>query len=616
MKVWKWNLMLVACVAALFGALLLSACTDEPDPGPDASILPTPVPTAAPTAVPDPTPVPPTPVPTPAPQPTPTSVPQPAPTPTPVPPTPTPEPTPEPVQDVLASYASEAFDFSFDYPETWSLSEDGREISAAVPGTSAVVEINIHILTAPQIVHDYTDFVLEALEEEHPSFAVRSTAGRLVGEVPGLLNRAESTSDAGTVTSFKIYTATIGRVGVTYVLRGEVADVQGAEEQFDAVADSSRFPSASLEIPETTIERQAVGTGFSRGLRSITGENTVFEQGSESLTAAVEFSLLPADTSISFVWVQVNWSGRVQRLLTSTAADSEGDVHWSTFTPEGGLEPGFYLVGVRQGFYFTAILPFSVVIEEGAEFEDTLSYEDWTGFLLYIADDVDRAIYAATKALELDPNNEQAYIWRAEAYERQCKIRPAIADHSEAVRIKPDNPVTVSTRGHAYWYASNYESALTDYTRALELVEELPQETERQMRRYLTLKTHNYNLRALANVSLGRIGEALDDANVALELDPEEEFFFDTRAYAYYKGGRYEEAKADYERAFELGFDSLYGNLGFGLTQIALGDRDAGRANLELGLELFEEYGEHDCPDPQLGDLLHSARTVLETLAP
>ncbi len=613
MKVWKAKLILVACLAALVGALLLSACTDETDPEPDVPVAPTPVPTAAPTAVPEPTPVPPTPVPTPVP--TPTSVPQPTPTPTPVPPTPTPEPTPEPVQEVLASYSSEAFDFSFDYPDAWRLTQDGREISATVPGTTAVVDISIHILTTPQSVHDYTEFVLEALEGEHPSFAVRSTAGRQVGEVPGLVNRAQSTSDAGRVTTFKIYTAAIGRVGVSFVLRGTEADVRDAEQQFDAVADSSRFPSGSLEIPEATIEKQAVGTGFSRGLRSIVGESTVFEQSNESLTAAVEFSLLPADTAISFIWVKVNYAGRVERVLRSTTADSEGDVHWSTYTPEDGLEPGFYLVGVRQGFYFTAILPFTVVIQEGAEFTDTLSYEDWTGFLLYVADDIDRAIYAATKALELDPDNVQAYVWRAEAYEQQCKIRPAIDDHNEAVRLRPDNPVTVSTRGSAYWYAFDHEPALADYTRALELVEELPQETDRQKRRYLLLKHHNYNLRALVNVNLGRIADALEDVNAALELDPEEELYFDTRAYAYYKGGRYEEAKADYEHAFELGFDSLFGYLGYGLTQIALGDREAGRANLELGLELFEEYDERDCPDPQLGDLVHTARTTLETLA-
>ena len=614
MRVWNLRLALLLIVTALFGTVLLAACTDESDPEPVETAVPTPVPTAAPTAEPtaEPTTVPAEPSPTPTPRPVPTVAP-PSPTPTPAPPTPTPEPTPAPAE-VLATFESEAFDFSFEYPESWRLSEEGREIGGTVPGTSAEIAVSIHILTTPQSVHEYTEVVLEALEEEHPDFWVRSTAGRQVGEVPGLVNRAVSTTDAGAETHFKIYTAAIGRVGVTFILSGSEGEVQGAEREFDALADSSRFPSGSLEIPEASIAKQSVGTGFSRGLGIVTGENTVFEQDSEALYAVVEFELLPVDTEVEFLWVKVNYFGRVESVLTSTMSDSEGDVHWSAYTPEDGLDLGFYLVAIIQEESFIAFLPFTVIIEEGAEFTTSLSYEDWAAFLLYIAEDNERAVYAATKALELDPENVQAYIWRAEAYEEQCKIGPAIADHSEAVRLLPDNPVTVATRGHAYWYAFDYELALADYTTALELLEARPRETERERAYYDLRKPHYHNERALVYVSLGRIGEALDDINIALELEPDEAAYLDTRAYAYYKGGRYEEARADYEQALDLGFESLYVYLGLGLTQIALGEREEGRASLELGLELFEEYHERDCPDPQLGDLVHTARTRLETL--
>lgn len=609
------KLALLVVVVALFGALMLSACTDETEPEPVTTAEPTPVPTAAPTAVPtaEPTPEPTqAPAPTPAPTPTPMVV---APTATPPPaPTPTPEPTPEVVEEAILTYTSDAFDFSFEYPESWRLREDGREITGSVPGTSASVAISIHILTTAQGVHDYTDVVLEDLEERYPDFQVRSTAGRQVGEVPGLINRAQSTAEGGRVTYFKIYTAAIGRVGVAFVLSGAEDDLASAEDKFDALADSSRFPSGSLEIPDAVIEKQAVGTGYSRGLQVVIGENTVFERDSEALYAVVDFDLPRVDSEVEFLWVKVNYFGRVERVLTPTTSDSEGDVHWSTYAPEDGLELGFYIVAVLQDDSFISFLPYTVVIQEGAEFEDTLSYEDWTGFLLYVARDYERAVYAATKAIELDPENAQAFVWRAEAYEQQCKIRPAIEDHSEAVRLLPDNPVTVANRGQALWYAFDYELALADFTRSLELVEELPQETDRQVRRYTILKAAYSNNSALVRVNLGQIGEALDDINVSLELQPNSAHNIVTRAYAYYKGGRYDEAKVDYVRALELGFDSLYVYLGLGLTHIALGEREEGRASIEKGLAEFEDYGERDCPDPQLGDLLHTARTVLETL--
>ena len=619
MKSTNVRLFLLAALVALAGAFLLSACTDEQDSEPVATAVPMPVPTAAPTAEPtaEPTPAPSEPAPTPAPQPTPTPTfvtPAPS-TPTPVPPTPTPEPTPEPVE-VLATFESEAFDFSFEYPGSWRLREEGREITGNVPGTSANVAVSIHVLTTPQSVHEYTEVVIESLEEDYPSFFVRSTAGRLVGEVPGLVNRAQSTNEAGAVTYFKIYTAAIGRVGVTFVLSGDEEDVQGAEERFDTLADSSRFPSGSLEIPEASIEKQAVGTGFSRGLRVITGEHTVFERDNVSLFAAAEFDNLPVDSDVRFLWVEVDRFRRVERVLQPIESGIEGDVHWSSYTPADGLGLGFYVVAVMHDLSIVSLLHYSVVNEHGAEFEDAESYEDWSAFLLYAVGDLDGAIYAATKSIELNPEEAQPYIWRAEAYEEQCKIGPAIADHSEAVRLLPDNPVTVATRGHAYWYAFDHELALADLFTALELLEARPRETQREKQYYDLRKPLYHNQRALIYVNLGRIGEALDDINIALELKPDEHHYLDTRAYAYYKGGRYAEAKADYLSAISLGFQNLYVDLGLGLTHIALGEREEGRASLERGLALFEDYDERDCPDPQLGDLVAEARTTLQTLAP
>ena len=244
-KAWNMKLALLVMVVALFGALLMTACTDEPEPEPTAA-EPTPVPTAAPTAVPtaEPTQVPATPTPAPAPRPAPT-------------------PTfrreghpdtgaaasrdahagPGEVEAALAEFSSDLFDFSFEYPEGWQLSEADRQITVTVPGKSVEVAVNIHILTTPQGVHEYTELVLEALEEEYPEFLVRLTAGRQVGEVPGLINRAQSTAEDGTETIFKVYTAAIGRVGVTFVL-------SGVEEDVAEVEAAVRRPGGQLPVPQ------------------------------------------------------------------------------------------------------------------------------------------------------------------------------------------------------------------------------------------------------------------------------------------------------------------------------------------------------------------------------
>ena len=122
--VWCKRLVFLAALTLLAALVVFSSCTDETEQEP----TPAPEPTPIPTQTPDPTPVPATPTPQP-PTPTPTFVAQPAPAPTPTPiptPRPAPTPTPEVVEAVLAAYSSEAFDFSFDYPQDWG-ADGGRQ---------------------------------------------------------------------------------------------------------------------------------------------------------------------------------------------------------------------------------------------------------------------------------------------------------------------------------------------------------------------------------------------------------------------------------------------------------------------------------------------------------
>lgn len=515
---------------------------------------------------------------------------------------------------MLTTFASDLFDFSFAYPDGWRLSEEGKEITLTVPGTTARVTVSIHILTTPQNVSDYTESALKSLEEEHPSLEIRSTAGRQVGEVPGLLNRAQATTDDGRVTQFKVYTAAIGRVGVTFVLSGTEADVASVEGQFDSLANSALFPSGSLEIPEFAIGKQAVGTSPSAARDTGLGQAGVFERGGDVLYAVVEFQNLAVDANVDFVWVAVDRFAAVEQPLEITETRADGDVHWARIAPAEGLEVGFYLVVVRVDESIITYLPYTVVNQAGAEFEEADAYIDWTGFLLNVRD-FEQAIYAATKSIELDPTQAQPYIWRAYAYEMQCKIGPALADHSEAVRLLPNNPVTVSTRGQAYWYSFDHQRAMADYTRALELAAELPTDTAAQQDRVNSLYASNYNNRALVLADVGQFGEALADVNRALEISPDAAHFIDTKAYILLRSGQAAAAKVEYEKLLAMPFDISYIYLGMGLAQTGLDERNAARANLEHGLALFEEEDRMDCPDPQLSYLLQNARSTLAGLS-
>ena len=472
-------------------------------------------------------------------------------------------------------------------------------------------------------VHAYTEeVVFEKLQNTYSTFLVRQTAGRRVDGQLRLVNRAESATEEGGSTYFKIYTAIIGRLGVAFVLKGPDQDALAAlEPQFDALVAGVSLPSPAPEVPDLAIIGQAVGLGYSDVTKAPTDAGTVFYPDTPALYAAFRFDSLGADSQVDFRWFRVDRFNGVVDVLDpiDTGADAVGsdEVYWSSYTPEDGMEPGFYLIGVAVDGAFVDFAHYSVVIEDGNEYADAQTFEDWAIFLL-LNDDPVRAVYAATRAIQMDPEAVQAYIWRAEAYEAQCKIRPALADHAVAVELLPDNPVTVATRGHAHWYAFDFEEALRDHTRALALLEDLPRETERQQLRYATLKAHYYNVRALVHVDLNRIGEALADVEEALKIGLEEYrvYYLDTIGYAYLHGGRLAEAEEAYDAALAQDFESAYVYFGLGLTKYLQGDRDAARAHLEKGMALFAELSEHErtCPDPQLSRLRHDARVALGEL--
>ena len=100
-----------------------------------------------------------------------------------------------------------------------------------------------------------------------------------------------------------------------------------------------------------------------------------------------------------------------------------------------------------------------------------------------------------------------------------------------------------------------------------------------------------------------------------MELEPDSTHYLDTRAYAYLKGGRIAEAKEDYVTAIDQGLEGAYTFLGLGLTQAALGENGRRPApTWSAAWPFSKDDPGKDCPDPQLGDLIAQANSILETL--
>ncbi len=160
--------------------------------------------------------------------------------------------------------------------------------------------------------------------------------------------------------------------------------------------------------------------------------------------------------------------------------------------------------------------------------------------------------------------------------------------------------------GYAYLLLDSYDSAESNFRRSIALEEENSEAWGHlamiYSRKEMTatsdaayeraLQYDQFNTTFLNNYaySLADRGKRLDKAlmmvQLALESEPENESFLDTRGWIYYKMGEYTKALVDIQQAVDIGGASAEVLAHLGDVQLALGDRDAAREAYEQALRL------------------------------
>jgi tetratricopeptide (TPR) repeat protein len=133
------------------------------------------------------------------------------------------------------------------------------------------------------------------------------------------------------------------------------------------------------------------------------------------------------------------------------------------------------------------------------------SAEDWLTKGKNETDSTKKIEYL-TKAVRLNSDLVEAYIYRGMAYTDLGKYDRAVADYSTAIGLNPDN-------------------------------------------------AQAYNNRAYTYIKLGRYNEAVSDCGMAIRNDPHYPSAFNNRGIAYYGLGRIDEALSDFDKACKLGYD-------------------------------------------------------------
>ena len=184
------------------------------------------------------------------------------------------------------------------------------------------------------------------------------------------------------------------------------------------------------------------------------------------------------------------------------------------------------------------------------------------------------------KAIELDPNNAEAYLKRTSAKSiLMLDDTDILKDFNKALKLDPNNAKALVGRGITKVSLRQEEEAIYNFNKALELLNEA-----------IRLDPNNaeaYSDRARAKIGLKQIDEGLEDLNKAIELNPKDYFSYGYRGAikAWYKK-EYNEAIEDYNKAFELNPNDFRLYFVRGIAYKDLGEYEKALKDVNTGIKL------------------------------
>jgi tetratricopeptide (TPR) repeat protein len=179
-----------------------------------------------------------------------------------------------------------------------------------------------------------------------------------------------------------------------------------------------------------------------------------------------------------------------------------------------------------------------------------------------LAGEIESAINAYTKALELNPEFSEAFYHRGSHYYTSMNnIRKALSDFNKAIKLNDGEASYFSSRGVCYYDLNNLELAIKDFNRVIELN---PPDS---------ILFTAFALRGNAYEEKGEDKKALQDYTRAIEINPKAVNIYYRKGLVNRSLENYEESVEDFCRVIEL--DEKYADAYHerGIAYAFLGDK-------------------------------------------
>ncbi len=185
--------------------------------------------------------------------------------------------------------------------------------------------------------------------------------------------------------------------------------------------------------------------------------------------------------------------------------------------------------------------------------------------------ELDNAIEAYTKALELDPNCAVAYSNRGNVYHSIGKFENALEDSNKAIELYPNLVEAYNTRGATFRELGEYSSSFEDFDKAIDLNPSIPEP---------------YVNRGLNYVQIGELNKAIADYNMAISLNPDLAVAYFNRGIYFIKKSEFDRAIQDFSRVIQLEPNSAHAYYRRGSAHRKKDELDKAIADYDKAIEL------------------------------